>query len=191
MPAMREVAVLVAPGCRTASPFRALSCEALVGAYQTTSPSFSALISVRTSSRGSRAWSAPARRECTNSPTSRFLVGRYITLSGMRAASARQPISMELKCADNSSTPRPVACAAFRCSSPVMQVMCRMRSFDDHQLMAVSNSAQPRPAKCSRRMAIARLPAPVRAARSLEVAPRDALGKWWETGTEQPEPADQ
>ena len=27
-----------------------------------------------------------------------------------------------------------------------------MRSFDDHQLIAVSNSAQPRPAKCSRRM---------------------------------------
>ena len=75
-----------------------------------------------------------------------------MTLSGMRAASARQLISMELKCADSSNTPRPVAWAALRFSSPVMSVMCRMRSFDDHQLIAVSNSAQPRPAKCSRRM---------------------------------------
>ena len=75
-----------------------------------------------------------------------------MTLSGMRAASARQPISMELKCADSSNTPRPVACAALRFSRPVISVMCRMRSFDDHQLIAVSNSAQPRPAKCSRRM---------------------------------------
>ena len=113
-----------------------------------------------------------------------------MTLSGMRAASARQLISMELKCADSSSTPRPVACAALRCSSPVISVMRRMRSFDDHQLIAVSNSAQPRPAKCSRRMR-SRAPGTELRQRELDVAPRNALERRREQEHEQPEAAAQ
>ena len=110
MPAMREVAVLVAAGMPNSFTISAPFLRKLwSGAYQTTSPSLSALMSVRTSSRGIARLVCTARRECRNSPISRFLVGRYMTLSGMRAASARQPISMELKCADSSNTPRPVA----------------------------------------------------------------------------------
>ena len=49
-----------------------------------------------------------------------------------------------------------------------------MRWFDDHQLMAVSNSAHPRPAKCSRSMR-SRAAGTSSGSAQLEVARRDAL----------------
>ena len=68
--------------------------------------------------------------------------------------------------------------------------MWRMRSFDDHQLIAVSNSAQPRPAKCSRRMR-SRAAGVELGQRELEVAPGDALERRREQEHEQPEAAAQ
>ena len=104
----------------------------------------------------------------------------------MRAASARQLISMELKCADSSNTPRPVACAALRCSRPFISVMRRMRSFDDHQLIGGFEQRAPQAREMFAQDARARFGRQFRQ-RELEVAARDALERRGEQEHEQPE----